>query len=255
MHKKEVLVKFLKLIQELSEEQGNEWFKNELSLRFSTTPSHQFYEEPSELVQELKRTKFFLKHIDKSFNSEGFKLFKKIKDPILKSNLIIDYKEMKIAIVSGDVLEFGRRMILQLERCFDSVIIEINGWEKVKEEVALYQEVKFFVGQYENKMKITDGFFKTDFSDKTKKIRKDPSEIEFKIKALFCCIYYQIDFTKFWSNLLDIYFLRNKASHGSLTTKDLQKLNNIIEKFPEKQGFYFTMFFSSIKPLKDIYTF
>jgi hypothetical protein len=99
---------------------------------------------------------------------------------------------------------------------------------------------------------VKEGFFKPDYKNKSQIIKKEISEIDFKVKAVFCALLYQVNFSVHWSNLNDIYFLRNKASHGSLTIKELERLNKLIEKFPENNGYYQRMFNAFIIPILEV---
>lgn len=249
---KEKLKLLLQFIDQVANQSGNEWFRDELTKKFSNNTASKGNSGLDVLIDDIKRTKLYLKNIDKSLQCEGFKFYKNIKDIDLKKQLVSDYKEMKISFINNDILEYGRRMALQMERCFDFAISVVNGWEIVNCD-SKYNEISIPSGKFEQKVRVKSGFYKPDFNNKSILLKKDVSEIEFKVKAAFCGLFYQINFFSQWSNLNDIYFLRNKASHGSVTTKDLDRLNKIIEGFAEKNGFYHKMFCSFVNPLKDIY--
>jgi hypothetical protein len=248
---KKKLEKLLLFIEEVANEEGNVWFKNELKQRFSTNTNNYPQNELLAIVEDLKNTKEYLQRVDKKFKIEAISFYKNIADRSLRKVLALDYKEMKIALINNDILEYGRRMNLQLEKCFDAVIKKLNGWAIVAEN-SDYSEVNFTIGKYPNKIKVSESFFKPDYNDKTKRVKKELSEIDYKVKAMFCALYYQINFEKYWGNLLDIYFIRNKASHGLLSENDIVKLNRLTEKFPENSSFYQIMFSTFINSIVDL---
>jgi hypothetical protein len=246
--KKTELIKLLQFLEELVRDPENDWFKDELSKLFNN-PANNI---PTEVIDDIRRTRYYLRNIDKNYYQQGYKIYKNVKDVQLKKELIADYKEMNIALNNNDILEYGRRASLQLEKCFDAVIMTVNGWEEVNKKKELYTEVSTDInGKY--KYSVRNGFFKKDFKNPSEIIRKELSEIEFRIKALFCCLYYEVDFLYHWLNLENIYFLRNKASHGLLNDKDSNRLKKLIDKFPENNGFYYKTFHYLIKSLKAIY--
>jgi hypothetical protein len=195
----------------------------------------------------------FLKNIDKSNHVEGFNFYNKVVDKDLKINLINDYKEMKLALIINDKLEYARRMAIQLERSFDYIIEKTNGWNVVSSNPDVYNEIIVPSGSFDQKFKVKDNFFKIDINNRDNKVKKETSEIEFKSKAVYCFTYYKFDFIKYFSNFNDIYFLRNKASHASLSLKDKSKIEKIESKFAELNIYYNKMFQSYLESLKDLY--
>lgn len=252
-YKKENLIKLLKLIEEISSQPGNEWFKEKILSILGQRSDSSLSPAIRSLHDDLKRTKYFLKNIDKTHHREGFNFYNKIKDFDLKSKLIIDYKEMKMALFLNDILEYARRKCIQLERGFDYVITKTNGWDVVSSNPNLYTEIIVPSGNFNQTFRIRDNFFKVDLNNRQQKVQKEISEIEFKTKAVYCFTYYQFDFTKYFSGFNDIYFLRNKASHASLSQKDKIRIDKINAKFSEQSIFYNKMFQSYLESLKDLY--
>jgi hypothetical protein len=244
VHSKEDLLKLAKFVNELSNEPGNEWFRNELVSKLGGSRL-----TSNDLVMDLRRTKSYLKKIDSNLYKEGFSFYKNIIDDDLRKTLISDYKEMKIALLDSDILEYGRRMCLQLERCFDAAITKFNGWSIVEADPK-YNEIAFMAGKYQKRIKVKEGFKKNDYTDPTKRIPKEIGEIEFNTKVAFCGIYFNFDFQTKWSNIQDIYFLRNKASHGSLSMNDFSRLEKIKSKFDELNLYYLKMFKEFISKMK-----
>jgi hypothetical protein len=138
---KEKLEKFLLFIDEVANEKGNEWLKEALVKKFSSAPAHSTGNGVDAFMTDIKRTKFYLKNIDKTLQNEGFRVYKKVKEVTLRKQLIQDYREMRIAFINNDLLEYGRRMSLQLERCFDHVVTVLNGWELVEKNELFKSEV------------------------------------------------------------------------------------------------------------------
>ena len=64
---------------------------------------------------DVNRIKAYLSFIDKKALNYGKVFYQNISDANLKTELIKDFKEMKIALKNDDIIEFGRRLSLQLE--------------------------------------------------------------------------------------------------------------------------------------------
>lgn len=245
-YKKEHLEGLIKLINQIVETPGNEWFVEEL--RQSTIASSNIsFAELNKNIEDVRRTKYYLKNIDKTFYIEAFGFYKNIKDPSTKESLISDYKEMKIAFSDNNFLEYGRRMCMQLERCFDFIIINVDGWNVINTDVRFSSSV--FVNSGRNEYNFKEKFFENTSGEiKAKEI----SWIEFRAKGLFCFIYYGLDYLKFWQTFDDIYFLRNMASHGVLGGRNENRLKKISHNIYSNIGFYFR-FFQIIKKFDALY--
>jgi len=250
------LDKFLKLVLEIADKPENASFKTKLinGLGGINLPNHNALNtDVSSFYNDIKRTRFFLKNIDKNNFVEAQKFYQHIRDKELRKKLIIDYKEMKTALMLNDILEYARRKTIQLERCFDYIIEQTNAWEVVLKSDS-YDLISIRAGIFTKEFRVKDGFFKKDWQNPGTTVRKDVSEIEFKHKALYCFTYYSYDFITYnqWSNFEDLYFLRNKASHASTTEKDHNRLIKIIEKFPERNIYYNKMFNAYIGALQGL---
>lgn len=68
---------------------------------------------------DVNRIKAYLSFIDKKALNYGKVFYQNISDANLKTELIKDFKEMKIALKNDDIIEFGRRLSLQLENIFN----------------------------------------------------------------------------------------------------------------------------------------
>lgn len=255
-YKKEQLVKLIQFVTEISNMKGNEWFRKRIIEELAENDkqkSNTYSNNVSSLIDDIKRTKLFLKNIDRSNYLEGFNFYKNIQNAELKGRLIADYKEMKIALLHKDIFEYARRISIQLERCFDFIIEKTNGWEVVMNSPNSYTEITVPSGSFNQTFRIKDNFYKNDMKNSGQKIPKDISEIEFKSKGVYCFIYYQFDFINYFSSFNDIYFLRNKASHGSISPKDAKRIEKILSKFPEQKVYYNKMFETYLKSLNDLY--
>lgn len=258
MAEKEDLEWLLKLLAQIKKEGGHEWFWNEIKRKYSSAVPSVILSDKTDiekLLDDIRRTKYFLKNIDRELHVEGHKFYTNIVDPDLKKVLKQDYKEMKVALRASDILEYSRRLCLQIERVFSHVITKVSAWEIIKshkeyELVTIITE-EFRGKTYNPQFKMKEIFF---WKNDEGLVNKEVSEIEFKAKAAFCFYYYKLDSKKHWTNLTDIYFLRNKASHGSnLSAKDVTKLSKIIEKFDDKNHYYQKTFDYIVKGLKGLY--
>jgi hypothetical protein len=246
---KKDLLTLVDFVIDIANLEGNEWFKSKLIDKLTQNEVKMKESSIYEIHNDLKRTKLYLKKIDKLIYQEAFNFYKIIGDSELKNILINEYKEMKLSLELKDYLEYSRRLIVQLETCFDYTIEKLDAWEIILNDISKYHEIKYISGIYENSMKIKDKFFKIDFFSK-EQIRQELSKIDFKAKALFCISYYDINPSKDFSNLSDVYFIRNQASHGKTSTKDKIKLQGLISRFDEKNIYIWKMFNSYIKCLK-----
>src|SRR5690606_25115191 len=121
---------FTALIKHIDEKNGNSEFSSSLIRSIQTSNKFHHSDLNTEIIAllgDIKRTKYFLKNIDKNDWIEGFKYYDKISFPELKMELVKDFKEMKIAEKQNDLLEFGRHLSLQLENALNTVIEILNG--------------------------------------------------------------------------------------------------------------------------------
>jgi hypothetical protein len=242
MATKEQIESLIKLVTEIASQPGNEWVGKKIQNQFgnqkSSTSDKQDLSEGIDLIyKDLKRTKFFLKYIDGSNWREGFNFYKKIKSSELKLSLAADYKEMKIAEQEKNLLEFGRRIVLQFENLFNYLIIKYDAFQIIEE-----------ADQFTFISKKTNG--EIYYNPKTGKIgtdlkegefaffdadgfRKTLGEIKLPPKFLWIKIYFQIPQYSYdhWNDLI---FLRNKSSHsGRLSQTDQEKIDNLSSNLDE----------------------
>ncbi len=239
MATKEQIESLIKLITEISKQPGNEWVENKIQNQFgykkiSTSERQDSNEEVDAIYKDLKRTKFFLKYIDGSNWREGFKFYKKIKSSELKLSLAADYKEMKIAEQEQNLLEYARRIILQLETIFNYLIISEDAYQIIEKADDFTFISKKPNGDiyYNAKGEIGTDLKKGDFAFFDKDGSPKPVEsIGLPSKFLWIKIYFQIDKYSFehWNDLV---FLRNKSSHSAnMKTADQERFDKLNSDF------------------------
>jgi hypothetical protein len=233
-YSKESLEKLLLLIDEISSQGENLWFKEEIQKRHSINPDYFF--SLNVLHQDLRRTKSFLKYIDGQYWREGFNFYKKIKDSDLKITLTSDFKEMKIAENENNILEYVRRLILQLENIFNCLISKFDAHTVIINNPNVYKD---------NHNNLIEGKYSFFNDDKSPKHLKD---ISLPTKLFWVKTYFNINYTyKVWN---DLTFLRNKASHReNLREEDKNKLEQIENDWDVNKTEYNKFFNSVIKQL------
>lgn len=239
---------FTALIKHIDEKNGNSEFSS--SIINSIQTSNRFHHsdlntEIIALLGDIKRTKYFLKNIDKNDWIEGFKYYDKISFPELKMELVKDFKEMKIAERQNDLLEFGRYLSLQLENALNTIIEILNGHELVKRDPEKYKS-RFYDLKNGN-----FSFFQ--YNKETRQIEnKEIKNISFLSKVFFAETYY--GFKVFWTPINEIVAIRNKASHrGQENERELEIIKNATVNLTLKKSEYFKEFDKIIKGLKDLY--
>lgn len=239
---------FTALIKHIDEKNGNSEFSSSLIRSIQTSNKFHHSDLNTEIIAllgDIKRTKYFLKNIDKNDWIEGFKYYDKISFPELKMELVKDFKEMKIAEKQNDLLEFGRHLSLQLENALNTVIEILNGHELVNRDPEKYKS-RFY------DLKNGDfSFFQ--FNKETKQIEnKEIKNISFLSKVFFAETYY--GFRVFWTPINEIVAIRNKASHrGKGNERELEIIKNATANLTLKKSEYFKEFDKIIKGLKDLY--
>jgi hypothetical protein len=222
MATREQIESLVKLVTEIASQPGNEWVGKKMQNLFgnqksSSSDKQDLSEEIDLIYKDLKRTKFFLKYIDGSNWREGFKFYKKIKSSELKLSLAADYKEMKIAEQEQNLLEYARRIILQLETIFNYLIISEDAFSIIKQADDFTFISKKHNGEiyYNVKGEIGTDLKKGDYAFFNKEGSPKPVEsIVLPSKFLWIKIYFQIDKYSFdhWNDLV---FIRNKSSHSA----------------------------------------
>ena len=240
-HNKEQLSKLLKLVMEISQQPGNQWFGVELASKLSNRDMQLNGTNftGNQLIQDLKRSKFYLKAIDKSIWLEALKYYSQIKYADLKMELVVDYKEMKIADKNDDIIEYTRRIVMQLENCLNAVCCSQNAHSIISANPELYktQSTDLFKGDY--------SFF--ELSGHPKPITK----ISIQSKIFFVKQYYDIRYS--YSDMSQMITIRNKSSHrGEYTNKEKAILEDAINNVAERKASYFLCFDTFWKKMKDL---
>lgn len=229
-YSKESLEKLLLLIDEIINQEENFWFKERLESKYLKNQGN--ISELNELYQDLRRTKSFLKYIDGQHWREGFSFYKNIKDPNIKIMLVSDFKEMKIAEIENNILEYVRRLILQIENLINHLISKFDAHNIIKESPNLY------INDYTNLVSGTYSFFLDNGDNKPIK------NISLASKLAWIKIYFNISYSFIiWK---DITFIRNKASHRESLSNDDQVRLNEIETNLELNKIEYKKFFNSL---------
>lgn len=217
------LEKLLNFIDHIIDQEEDGWFKDELRSRVSLNNLSKHKDALSinlnELYEDVKRTKHFLKNIDKRDWLEGFKYYSKISNPELRIELIKDYREMKIAERSNDLVEFARRISLQIENCINYAIEMLDAYSIIKNNPSK------FTNNYNN---LLSGDFSFFYYKSGQYNERKISSISFISKVFFIETYY--GFKVYWTGIHEINNYRNIASHrGSYDERQqklLEELNN-----------------------------
>jgi hypothetical protein len=239
---------FKALIQHIDAKNGNSEFSSSLinSIQTSTIITNSdLNSEIITLLGDIKRTKYFLKNIDKNDWIEGFKYYDEIRFPELRMELVKDFKEMKIAERQNDLLEFGRHLSLQLENALNTIIEILDGHELVN------RNPEKFKSRFYDLKNGNFSFFQ--YNKETRQIEnKDVKNISFLSKVFFAETYY--GFKVFWTPINEIVAIRNKASHrGKENEREIEIIKNATANFTLKKSEYFKEFDKIIKGLKDLY--
>lgn len=218
------LRKLLEFIDQIIDQEEDGWFRKELAKRIAlkkaTFVSDLHFSDFHNLYLDIKRTKYFLKNIDKRDWLEGFRFYQKISSPELQSELIEDYREMKIASRANDYIEFARRVSLQIENCINYAIEMLDAYTIIKNNPSKFRDNynDLYNGKY--------SFFKNDSG---KRINKNINFISFTSKVFFIQQYY--GFKVYWIGVYDINNYRNIASHrGSYDKKQQGLLKDLKDK-------------------------
>jgi hypothetical protein len=241
-YKKESLEKLLVLIDVISKEEGNEWFLEELHRKFNNFNQIIDTKRTSnlfELIDDIKRTKYFLKSIDKTYWIEGLYYYSKINDPTLRIELVNDFKEMKIADKQNDIIEFTRRLVMQLENCLNAICLIVDA-----AKIILSTPERFI----DDKNNLKEGKF--SFFDNVG--AKQLHLIPITSKLYFVKKYYNFNYT--YGTLDEMIKIRNKSSHrGELSESERNILNNAKKKYMEKKTLYFKTYNDIFLNLNDLF--
>lgn len=200
---------------------------------------------------DVGRIKAYLSFIDKKALNYGKVFYQNISDNNLKAELIKDFKEMKIALKNDDIIEFGRRLSLQLENIFNFSLNSINIYNLILENPQKYQSVKPNWANYSGSpFNFYNSFISINkFTNKSEPI--ELSRVSFNTKSIFLSIYFNYQINT--RNIKDIYFLRNKGSHRDQLSQDDEKLlNQIISDFDKNYSFYHKVLFDVVNGIQNI---
>jgi hypothetical protein len=232
---KKSLNKLIEYIDELSHLPGNEWFYDKLKSKFQVSIN----EDANELISDLKRSKYYLKSIDRNIWKEALNYYSSILFTDLKLELIHDYKEMKIADKSDDIIEFTRRIVMQLENCLNAICILLKSHELIKLSPEKYRNTgtDLLYGEF--------SFFNSDGSS------KQLSKISIQSKIFFAKQYYEIKYS--FSDMSQMITIRNKSSHrGEYSEREKEIIDEAKRNIAAKKSSYFLCYDSFWKKLNDL---
>lgn len=206
--------------------------KIDLGSNTQTPQTNSFYEE-------IKRTRYFLKHIDRESWLEGLSYYSRIKIPVLKIELTKDFKEMKIADRENDIIEYSRRLIMQLENSINTVIEIIDAWVEIANNPTYYQD------DFNNLNSGRFGFF--DSGEK-----RELKDISLPSKLFFIQKYYSFKYYR--KPINEMMKIRNKASHrGEVSPQEQKIMEDAKNNVTQKKSEYFNAFDSIMQNLNDLY--
>lgn len=235
---------FIKLYQE---EIANSFFNSQPLSSISITNKFDVVTE-----KDIIRVKAYLNFIDRKSINYGKEFYEDVKDIELKKVLVRDFKEMKTAIANNDIIEFGRRLSLQIENIYNASLTNIKAHELISSNKATFSNINFKWNETPNSYDYD--FYKSFFVfDKVKNdmIPVELSKISFNTKSIFLFSYFNFKVNKY--NLDDIYFLRNKGSHrDKLSETDMEKLKKIFNRFDYNYSYYHKVLFDIKNNINNI---
>jgi hypothetical protein len=232
----------LNLVEKISKEEGNEWFKDALKKKLAISDFKEigFDTELDKLISDIRRTKYYLQSIDRSIWLEGIKFYEKIKYPELRMELIVDYKEMKIAERNNDLIEYTRRIVMQLENCVNYTCQLVNAHSIIKSTPEKFSNktTNLHYGEY--------SFFDRDG------IEKSLSLINITSKLFFVKQHYHFNYS--FDDMKEMIAIRNNSSHrGKLKEKDAEIITKAKENLMERKASYFKCYDLILQKLQDIH--
>ena len=234
---------FMLMLEQANKEFNNDEFITKFAVAFSEKikiKSDLKINEVNSFYEEIKRTRYFLKHIDKEAWIEGLNYYSKVKIPELKIELAKDFKEMKIADKSDEIIEYARRLVMQLENSINSVIEIVDAWSVIQANPNNYKD------NYNNSLIGNYSFFFNNGK------RKELKDISLPSKLFFVKQFY--NFKYFWQPIDEMIKIRNKASHrGEISIQEQQILDNARNNVTSKKSEYFNAFDNVIKNLADLF--
>jgi len=200
---------------------------------------------------DVSRIKAYLNFIDKKALNYGKVFYRNILDNNLKKELIADFKEMKIALKNDNLIEFGRRLSLQLENIFNFSLHNLDVHNLILSNPTFYRSVTPNWPKYRGKpFNFYNSFFKRNRSTN----QDEPvelSRVSFNTKSIFLTIYFNYQVNT--RNIKDIYFLRNKGSHrDQLSQNEQQRLDQILTEFDKNYSYYHKVLFDVVNGIPNI---
>jgi hypothetical protein len=201
---------------------------------------------------DIVRIKAYLSFVDKKALNFGKEFYKEITDTNLKKELVKDFKAMKIALKNEDIVEFGRRISLQIENIYNYSLHELKVHDLINSNKEFFSKVPF---KWNERAKPFDYNFFKSFYYYNQELKTyfpvELSKVSFNTKSVFLMFHFKFSINKF--NLDDIYFLRNKGSHrGTLTEDEKSKLGSIINNFDKNYSFYYKVLFDVVNGIHNI---
>ena len=154
-YKREHLEALLQLIEKISIEEENNWFKQRLISQL--VPSNSQTDSRLEFASEIRRTRAYLIRIDQNFKKEAQWFYNKVIFPDLRRKFVGYYRRMKIAEVEEDFLEYGRLVSVQIETGLNFIINQVDAWQEINRFPSTYP--KLYRGDYAFFLKAADGSY------------------------------------------------------------------------------------------------
>jgi hypothetical protein len=222
------LSKLIEFIAEISQLKGNEWFKERLMSKLENNGSFKTKESIEELdiLKDIKNSNYYLRSIDRKIWKEALIYYSSIKYTDLKIGLIQDYKEMKIADKNDDIIEYTRRIVMQLENCLNAICIILKSHELIKASPDKYRN------NSTDLLKGDFSFFNLDGS------AKQLSKVSIFSKIFFAKQYYDIFYS--YSDMNQMITIRNKSSHrGEYSEREKEIIEEAKNNIALKKSSYF----------------
>ncbi len=238
----EYLEFFIAMTQQVDKKFGNDEFSKKLQAEISKKTTTNLPGQIADLLElhnDLKRTRQFLRFIDQKAAQEGRDYHNAIKDVELRRELVKDFKQMRLADIEGDIIEFTRRIVMQLENSINKSIELLDAWSVIRSNPSQYQDRfhDLFRGEY--------SFFR---DGKNRELK----DVVFPSKVFFVNRYYSIRY--FESAVREMNTIRNKASHrGGLSEKEKEIMDQVTKNVTAKKADYFQAFNIIIRALRILY--
>lgn len=246
-YKKEQLIRLLKLVEEISSQTGNEWFKDELSNKVitnstvcNTSAIEEIYEHCIKLIIKDHADKFY-----KDF---------KLND--IKDKLISDFIRMEKFRREDNFEDFCLALFQQIEGIVNELItLEIELYIKAQKNIETHKAKDKTTGSYEPQHLWQLIFFPSLLPvDLEKKLSKSIFEWDFseRYKAVLFVYYFKKkinNYQEFQSIFFignDLYQARNLNHRGGRVTTNQQKIIEKVKTNSHKYYFKFLGFLEDI---------